>query len=151
MASIFMFGGFRYLNIDAKVGSTGVNLSDDVYLVQVLLRELLVNSFKQVVTKPPPLPTGAFNKETDEALGTYKKIKNEISRKYPLGNHKIYYEKNLDPIAGSIFAFGTKHPWAIVQMQGDLLDMMLLKELSRGTVEEYLYEKYPPLLFTFRK
>lgn len=156
MANIFMFQGFRYLNIDATVGQNGVNSFDDVYLIQALLFEVLTKRFNHpmfgIQGKKIPLPNGN-PAGVAESLMLYKQIKNKISAKYPIGNRKVYYDKTIDPIQGSIFAYGTNHPWALVQLQGDLMDMLLITNLldKYDTVEAYLYDKYPSLLFMFRE
>jgi hypothetical protein len=155
MASKFEYRGLFWLNIDATVGSTGVNQHDDVYLIQVFLRELLTIRYKGTIDyhgdiKPPPFPTGVFTVDTQEALGIYKQIKNNASKRNPAGNLKVYYDKNIDPIVGNIFAFGTQHPWAIVQMQGEITDMLLMNNID-GSLESYLYGKYPELMFMFRQ
>lgn len=146
MASIFEYMKFRYLNIDAKVGIDGVNIPNDVYLVQALLFEVLTNRFSESRVNPP-FPTGTFNSATSEAMAEYKRLKNEIAKKYPVGNPKVYFENHIDPIQGSIFAFGTNVPWAMVKLQSDILDMLVIKNLidSYNSPIEYLFEKHPRL------
>ena len=144
MASLFSFQGFQYLNIDATVGIDGVNNSDDVYLVQALLFEVLTNRFADRGVKPPPMPTGTFNLETRVALANYKRIRNEMAKKYPVGNPKVYYETHIDPIKGSIFAYGTNNPWAMVKLQGDILDWLVMSG-SNELILDYVFKKYPQI------
>jgi hypothetical protein len=150
MANIFMYHNLRYLNIDATVGTDGVNMRDDVYLVQALLFEVLTKRFAGRGAKMPRIPTGTFSQETMESLIDYKKIKNDTNKRYALGNPKIYYEKHIDSIKGSIFAFKSNQPWALVQLQGDLRDQLAMTGVD-STVESYLYDKYPEMLFMFRR
>jgi hypothetical protein len=150
MANIFMYQNIRYLNIDGTVGINGVNMRDDVSLIQALLYEVLTKRFIGRGAKTPGIPTGVFSQETMQSLNDYKKIKNDAHKKYALGNEKIYYEKHIDPIKGSIFAFKTNQPWALVQLQGDLLDHLIMSGVD-SLVESYLYDKYPEMLFMFRR
>jgi hypothetical protein len=150
MANIFMYQNLRYLNIDGTVGIDGVNSHDDVYLIQALLYEVLTKRFTGRGAKTPRIPTGVFSQETMQSLNDYKKIKNDTHKKYALGNPKIYYEKHIDPIKGSIFAFKSNQPWALVQLQGDLLDHLIMSGVD-SSVESYLNDKYSQTLFMFRK
>lgn len=144
MASFFNYQGFKYLNIDGTVGIDGDNKPDDVFLVQALLFEVLTNRFADRGVKSPPPPTGVFNLETRVALANYKSIKNTMASKYPVGNPKVYYETHIDPIKGSIFAFGTNNPWSMVKLQGDIIDMLVMKGIN-DSVNDYMFKKYPRL------
>jgi hypothetical protein len=158
MANLFKFNQTNYFNISETVGIDGVNLPDDVYLVQALLRELYLNSMRSSPLAIAPIPTGVFNNATAQAIEMYKQVTNKMSKKYPLhknpfgaleGVSKLYYKKHINPIQGSIFAFGTNHRWAIAQMQEDLFTGLALNNNFDG-VASYLYDKYPKMLFMFR-
>jgi hypothetical protein len=149
MANIFKFQGFDYLNISGTVGTDGGNNSDDVYLVQAFLYEVLTYRAKYFFNKVPPLPTGTYDPNTTLALADYKKICNLIAAREPRYNHKVYYNKHIDPIEGSIFAFGTNKLWAMARLNGEVLDKMVMSNID-ATVPQYMYDKYPNLIFMFQ-
>lgn len=150
MPNIFKYKEIEYLNIDATVGLDGVNNRDDVYLVQAFLYEVLTDKSFNFAVKRPPLPTGTFDAETKIALAEYKRICNQIaaSTSRSDGNNKVYYINHIDPIQDSIFAFGTKVLWALARLNGEILDVM--RNDSSHSVKEYMFKKYPDLIFMFR-
>jgi hypothetical protein len=150
MASIFLHNGvIRFLNIDGTVGTDGVNHPDDVYLVQVLFYEVLTNCFPNGGAKPPRIPTGIFTKDTFESMKTYKTLKNKEHAIIQFTD-KVCYEKHIDPIKGSVFAFGTIHVWAMVQLNMDLATW-LIHTTGFDHTEKYLCKKYPRLVAVYSK
>ena len=160
MASLFNYGKVEYLNIDATVGSDGVNNHDDVYVVQALLSEVLTyrsntqyseigQSFTSKVLSSRLNPTGTFDANTAVALADYKRICNEMAEKYPALRDKAYYDKHIDPIRGSIFAFGTNKRWAIARLNDEIREFTK-KGGYQLTGTEYMFNNYPDLVFMFR-
>jgi hypothetical protein len=149
MPNLFNYKGFDYLNITATVGADGVNDIDDVYLVQAFLYEVLTYRATNYSVRMPPLPTGTYDCRTTDALADYKKICNQIAVREPRYNHKVYYDKHINPIQGSIFAFGTNKLWAMARLNGEIYEVMTNSNIG-GTNLKYMYAKYPKLPFMFR-
>ncbi len=133
MASIFNdpeYGSF--MNIDATVGRTGVNNRYDVMLVQTLmLQYFLLNG----PVKFSFNTNGIFDKGTWQGLEKYKEIKNGKDRRFAEASRQnVYFHDHINPIRGSIFAFGTKKYWTIIQLQCDISAGMfhLDQEISLG-------------------
>lgn len=159
MASIFEWNNLKYLNIDATVGVEGVNNRDDVYFVQALLSEVLSYksntqystgvSFTSTIASSRIIPTGTFDTNTKLALADYKRICNEMAKKDPALRDKAYYDKHIDPIRGSIFAFGTKKRWAIARLNDEVREFTE-KGGYQLTGIEYMFDCYPDMVFMFR-
>lgn len=158
MASIFINSGVEYLNIDATVGIDGVNNHDDVCLVKALLYEVLKYHYGSPIyaVKFPPLLNGTFDSQTKDALAEYKQISNEkaaVASGNPshysnLVNNKVYYKKHIDPIRGSVFAFGSRVLWTMARLNEQV--QMNSINGSFDTVKGFMFRKYPMLKPIFK-
>lgn len=153
MASLFTYSGKEYLNIDATVGTDGVNNPDDVCLVAAILHEVLKYNYGSptFAVKPSPSLTGTFNSEIKDALAEYKKLSGERaanaksnSNSYQIvRNNKVYFKNHINPIRGSIYAFGKNVLWTMARLNEELV----LNSIngSFDTVEGLMFHKYPIL------
>ncbi len=121
------------LNISQTVGRDGINLHDDVYLVQSLLREVL-EYFSHATFA---YPTGLFTESTNQQLEAFKLY---LKKRHD----KCFFEGHIDPVKDSIFAFGSRHTWAIVKLNSYLIDKLAINGIETDRVE-YMIGKYPKL------
>ena len=85
-----------------------------------------------------PTPTGVFNAATAKALAVYKQEKSKHK-----GMDKVYYDKHIDPIQGGSRAFGTNHLWAIVKMQSDVMNGLVMNGIYDGSVHRICITNIP--------
>jgi hypothetical protein len=133
MASIFMWQTIPFLNIDATVGLGGVNNHEDVFLVQAILREV-VGIYMELGESSTPIPTGTWSKDDAGTLTIYVDQINNNPRFGQQKSFKAYFGETLDPIQGSIYAYGTNHRWGIANMQ-ELLSISIGNNCLRSCLE----------------
>lgn len=153
MASIFTYSGVEYLNIDATVGTNGVNHPDDVCLVEALLHEVLKYNYGSAsyAIKAYPSLTGVFNSEIKDGMAEYKRLSGERAKIANLNhnsfsilrNNKVYFKQHIDPIQRSIFAFGKNVLWTMARLNEELVLNTI--DGSFDTVKGFMFYKYPIL------
>ena len=107
------------INITASVGANGVNLREDVVVVQAMLKYTLERRpyFRGTVF---PEPTGADAKATAELIKKYQRFNNKTSF------IKVPIDGRIDPLKDGMYAHGTSKQWTIYSLQADALEIALL-------------------------
>lgn len=130
------FGGIDNINLTASVGDGGVNLKDDVMVVQAMLKyaleeRLFFRKFKF------PEPTGAMDRETLRLIREYQRFvrkKDKVSVSVDGVISRAVGEK----------AFGRRGFWTILSLNTHVLEMRLLRG-GEGNQFEDLCRKFPQL------
>lgn len=109
----------KFINVTATVGANGVNLKEDVMVVQALLKLALEPNpdFRGVEF---PEPTGTFNEATAQLIKKYQRNHN---RRH---TQKVSIDGRIDPARGGHYAFGTKKLWTIFSLNIKALETAIL-------------------------
>jgi hypothetical protein len=108
------------INVTATVGVGGVNLQQDVIVVQALLRFALedVGGFQDVQI---PEPTGGDVRTTAEIIKKFQRYYNRTKR------DPISIDGRIDPIQGKTpFAYGTNKLWTLYALHQRAIETSLL-------------------------
>jgi hypothetical protein len=130
------FGDQELINLTASVGENGVNLKDDVLVVQAMLKYALeerpfFRNFKF------PAPTGAINDETKALIKAYQRY---LRRK---DKNDVAVDGLIDRAVGEK-PFGRRGQWTILCLNTHVLAARLLSG-GEGNEFEDLCRKYPQL------
>jgi hypothetical protein len=137
MANIEIFYGDRELiNVTASVGENGVNLKDDVMVVQAMLKYALEEHPSYRNFKFPE-PTGAINDETKALIKEYQRF---LRRKENIG---VLVDGVIDRAVGEK-PFGRRGQWTILCLNTDVLVRRLLNGGEGNEIQD-LCRKYPQL------
>jgi hypothetical protein len=102
-----------FLNVSEVVGGPdGINLPDDVMVVQALLR-FLGEFWRGFPDKECPGITGAFDNMTRDAIKKYQKVHNR-DRSKALG--RLVQDGRVSPARGRFVFGGGKFTWTIVSL-----------------------------------
>jgi hypothetical protein len=137
MAKIeIFFGTVKNINLTASVGENGVNLKDDVMVVQAMLKYALEDRphFRRFKF---PEPTGTINEETKILIREYQRY---LRRKDKVS---VSVDGVIDRAIGEK-AFGKRGFWTILCLNTDILVMRLLRG-GEGNEFEDLCRKFPQL------
>ena len=107
------------INVSASVGVNGVNNSEDVIVVQALLKYALEQRIDFRGAEFPE-PSGAFIKTTSQLIKKYQRYNNRE------GNIRVSIDGRIDPVKGNAFANGTKKHWTIYSLNADAMEVALL-------------------------
>ena len=123
------------INVSASVGTNGVNSSEDVIVVQALLKYALEKriDFRDAEF---PEPCGAFIKTTARLIKKYQRYNDRR------GNVRVAIDGRIDPVKGSAFANGTKKYWTIYSLNMEALETALLsghKSLIEGICRRWSF------------
>jgi hypothetical protein len=134
------FGGLDYINLTASVGKGGVNLKDDVMVVQAMLKYAFQGHpfFKKFKF---PKPTGTIDDATKALIERYQKY---LRRKE---NVEVPVDGVIDRAVGER-PFGRRGIWAILCLNGDLVKVRLLKGGESNEIFD-LCREYPQLHAVF--
>lgn len=108
------------INITATVGVGGVNLEQDVIVVQALLRYALesVGDFQEVNI---PEPTGGDVRTTAAIIKKFQRYQNRTERR------PVSIDGCIDPIQGKTpFAYGTNKLWTLYALHQRAMETSLL-------------------------
>lgn len=130
------FGDIKNINVTASVGDGGVNLKDDVMVVQAMLKYALEERLYFRKFKFPE-PTGTMDKETALIIKEYQRF---LRRKDKLS---VSVDGVIDRAVGEK-AFGKRGFWTILCLNSHVLEMRLLRG-GEGNQFEDLCRKYPQL------
>jgi len=130
------FGSIDNINLTASVGENGVNLKDDVMVVQAMLKYALEERrfFRKFKF---PEPTGAMNRETAVLIKEYQRFlrkKDKVSVSVDGVISRAIGEK----------AFGRRGFWTILCLNSHVLEMRLFRG-GAGNQFEDLCRKFPQL------
>lgn len=108
------------INVTATVGVGGVNLQQDVIVVQALLRYALesIPDFQDVKI---PEPTGGDVRTTAEIIKKFQRYYNRTGRK------PVSIDGRIDPIQGKTeYAYGTNKLWTLYALHTKAIEVSLL-------------------------
>lgn len=130
------FGGFNKINVTASVGENGVNLKDDVMVVQAMLKYSMkehpyFRGFKF------PEPTGAIDDETKFLIKGYQRF---LRKK---DHVRVQVDGVIDRAIGEK-PFGKRGLWTILHLNTHVLQWRLLNG-GQGNEFEDLCRTYPQL------
>jgi len=136
MITVNHFGDeLNFFNVSSSVGRTGVNNTDDVYLVQAMLRELPDRKRGDITLNECPIPTGTLDYRTQNLIKKYQYFfVNRDDR--VVSDGMISHAKGLQPN-------GSRRHWTIIRLNFDLLEVATLN--ANISVFDYLMNKYPRL------
>ena len=112
--------GEEIINIAATVGANGVNLKQDVIVVQALLKYTLegIPDFRDVKF---PEPTGTDVRTTTEIIKKFQRYFNRTNRQ------QVSIDGRIDPIkGGSPHAYGTTRLWTLYALHSKAREISLL-------------------------
>lgn len=135
MAKMEKFFGFYKINLTASVGENGVNLKDDVMVVQAMMKYALEGrpQFRRFRFSEP---TGAMDKNTAQMI-------REFQRNLRRRGIRVSADGVIDRAVGEK-PFGKKSHWTILQLNWEVLEWRLLSGGS-GSEFEDLCRKFPQL------
>lgn len=130
------FGDIENINLTASVGENGVNLKDDVMVVQAMLKYALVERpfFRKFKF---PEPTGAMDKETAILIKEYQR--------YLRKNDKL--SVSVDGVISRAVgekAFGKRGWWTILCLNAHVMEARIFSG-GAGNQFEDLCRKFPQL------
>lgn len=107
------------INVSASVGVNGVNRSEDIIIVQALLKYGLEGrtEFRDAEF---PEPSGAFVKTTAKLIKKYQRFNNRSE------GVRVSIDGRIDPLTGSVFAYGKKKHWTIYSLNVHAEEMSLV-------------------------
>ena len=129
MAKLETFFELEEINVTASVGSNGVNLEDDVMVVQALLKYALAERgfFRKMTFSEP---TGTMDDNTKSLIKQFQRFVRKMN------NADISVDGRIDPAKGKT-AFGKKGQWTIQILNGAALGYFLL---SGAIGETYIHD-----------
>lgn len=136
MAKIDVINDFKFLNVTAPVGANGVNLKDDVIVVQALLNYSLRyrNDFRG---RKFPVVSGGMDAGT---LRLIKKLQDFINKSPHHQN--VTADGRIDPAKGDRVA-GKKRRWTILELNLLALETWLLDSARNGSPIGDVCARYP--------
>jgi len=126
MAKIIKIEGFNEINLTNSVGRKGVNNSDDVFVVQAMLKYAVEKNPYFAYTNFFPMPNGRMD---DETLLNIKTFQFFVREKL---NNRVSVDGRIDPAKG-LFVSACKPggrqrlTWTIGQLNGASLEAAFLK------------------------
>jgi hypothetical protein len=141
MPKVETIDGWPVINVSASVGRGGVNLREDVLVVQALFKYTLVKG-EAFRGEPLPEPTGAFDRVTERTIKKYQRL---AKRNYgSLGN--IVVDGRIDPAAnGSSYLPGSNKRYTIILInaEADLRYRCYPDRVGRGGFVNDICARYP--------
>ena len=137
MAKIDVINDFEFLNVAASVGANGVNLRDDVVIVQALLHYSLRKrgGFRGLKF---PVVSGAMDGGTTDMIRRFQ----HFIKKSPWHRTKVATDGRIDPAKGEEVA-GKKRRWTILELNYMALEMWLLDSSANGGFINDMSVRYP--------
>lgn len=136
MAKIERFPWGNVINLTASVGENGVNLKNDVLVVQAMLKH--APEKRGVFGKVKlPEPNGVMNQFWIDIIKDYQRY---LRRKR---NEKISVDGKIDRAIGET-VFGKRTKWTILSLNSELLELKLLDGGSGNEIED-LTRQFPQL------
>jgi hypothetical protein len=136
MAKIERFPWGNVINLTASVGRDGINLKDDVLVVQAMLKHAPEKRGAFGKTKLPP-PDGIMTEQWIDIIKDYQRY---LRKKK---NQKISVDGKIDRAVGET-VFGKRTTWTILCLNGELLEMRLLDGGADNEFRE-LCRQFPQL------
>lgn len=131
------FGDIDNINVTATVGAGGVNLKDDVMVVQAMLKYALeARPYFQKFKFPEP--TGVMNKETAEIIKEYQRF---LRRR---DNVSVSVDGVISRAVGEK-AFGKRGLWTILCLNTHVMESQLLSGEAESNHILFLCRKFPQL------
>lgn len=109
----------KIINVSASVGANGVNNSEDVIVVQALLKYAL-GERREYWDAEFPEPSGAFIDSTARLIKKFQRHNNRAQ------NVRVAIDGRIDPVKGGAYAQGTKKHWTIYSLNVSALEIALL-------------------------
>lgn len=136
MAKIERFPWGNVINLTASVGLNGVNLRDDVMVVQAMLKHAperrgAFGSFKL------PSPTGMMTPQWIEIIKDYQRYLRQKR------NEKVSVDGKINRAIGET-VLGKRAKWTILCLNMELLELRLLDGGVRNEIAD-LFHHYPQL------
>lgn len=107
------------INVSASVGSNGVNNSEDVIVVQALLKYALEER-REYRGAEFPEPSGAFVNSTAQLIKKFQRHNNRAQ------NVRVAIDGRVDPAKGGAYAHGSRKHWTIYSLNVAALEMAIL-------------------------
>ncbi len=129
MAKLETFFALEEINVTASVGNNGVNLEDDVMVVQALLKYSLPERkfFRGMKFSEP---TGTMDNNTKTLIKQFQSFVRKTTKA------KVTVDGRIDPAKGTT-AFGSKGQWTIQILNGAALEYYFL---SGAKGESYIHD-----------
>jgi hypothetical protein len=121
-----------FINVTATVGVNGVNLKDDVMVVQALLKFAL-ESYQAFQGTEFPEPTGTDIKATTKIIKKFQRFYKRIHNEVPI-------DGRIDPARGR-YVYGTKTEWTIFSLNVVALENTLFN--GGGNPIEQICKRWP--------
>jgi hypothetical protein len=106
------------INVSSSVGVRGVNHTDDVIVVQALLKYALEHK-RDFRNEEFPEPCGAFLKTTSQLIKKYQRYHNR-------NGSLVSIDGRIDPAEGSAYAKGSRKFWTIYALNIDAVEAAFL-------------------------
>lgn len=136
MAKIETFFNHPHINLTASVGEGGVNLKDDVMIVQAMLKYAL--DVRLYFSKMQfPEPTGTICPQTVKIIREYQRFIRKVERA------SVSVDGVIDRAVGER-AFGRRGTWTILSLNANVLEMRLFKG-GVGNEFQELCRQFPQL------
>ncbi len=137
MAYVYGVESWTEINVTSSVGVGGVNSTQDVLVVQALLKYVgeKISYFRN---ENLPRPTGVMDKKTQHLI---KKYQQYVRRVKKVG---LSVDGRIDPSKG-LYVPGKKLQWTIGQLNGDASQIHMMFGRNGGDHVEDLCTIYPPI------
>lgn len=136
MAKIERFTSWNVINVTASVGENGINLKDDVMVVQAMLKH--APEKRGVFGKVKlPQPDGIMNQLWIDTIKNYQRY---LRRKQ---NTKASVDGKIDRAVGET-VFGKRTRWTILCLNSEILELKLLDGEFNKQFED-LFRHFPQL------
>ncbi len=135
MAEFYKVMDWDEINVSASVGRGGVNLKDDVLVVQAMLKYAL-DARSYFLGERFPEPSGTMDAATIHLIEQYQQY---LRRKLKV---PISVDGRIDPAKGSA-SFGKKGKWTIQMLNADVMEMWLIVHGGEGNHLEDLCRRFP--------
>jgi hypothetical protein len=136
MAKIERFSGGNIINLTASVGFNGVNLRDDVIVIQAMLKHAPEKRGVFGKVKLPP-PSGMMTPPWVEIIKDYQRYLRTKK------NEKVSVDGKIDRAIGER-VFGIRTKWTILCLNNELLELRLF-DGGTGSEIEGLCRQFPQL------
>ena len=136
MARIERFPWGNVINLTASIGVNGVNLRDDVMVVQAMLKHAPEKRGAFGKVKLPP-PTGIMTMQWIEIIKDYQRYLRQKR------NEKVSVDGKINRAIGER-VFGKRASWTILCLNVELLELRLLTGGAVNEIEE-LCSHFPQL------
>lgn len=139
MAKLEMLNGFESLNVTAAVGKHGVNLKDDVIVVQSLLKYVL-EGYTNFEGEILPEPVGTMDKNTVRLIKKYQQNLNRL-----LKHWRLSVDGRVDPAKDGWAGGRENRRWTIVLLNEEADMKYRQTRPTPGGYIKHLRQRFPPL------